>query len=94
MSLDHVDPDLLLDFITESTELVETLDQDLVRLESASTRPEIRYHIGTALARLGRRDEALEQFRRALALDPRFEHAKEMLRRTQQPADSHRNRTP
>lgn len=34
MSLDHINAEILLDFITESGELVDQLDQDLVRLES------------------------------------------------------------
>jgi len=34
VSLDHLDPDILNDFITESSELIEQLDQDLVQLES------------------------------------------------------------
>lgn len=34
MSLDHINAEILLDFITESGELIDQLDQDLVRLES------------------------------------------------------------
>jgi len=34
VSLDQLDPDILNDFITESSELIEQLDQDLVQLES------------------------------------------------------------
>lgn len=34
MSLDHINAEILLDFITESSELIDQLDQDLVRLES------------------------------------------------------------
>ncbi len=32
-TLDHIDPDILNDFVTESNELIEQLDQDLVQLE-------------------------------------------------------------
>jgi two-component system chemotaxis sensor kinase CheA len=35
MSVDATDPSLLADFLTESSELIETLDADLVKLESA-----------------------------------------------------------
>ncbi|HCD34743.1 MAG TPA: hypothetical protein DER01_20205 [Phycisphaerales bacterium] len=34
MSLDHINAEILLDFITESGELIDQLDQDLVQLES------------------------------------------------------------
>ncbi|MAX24400.1 MAG: hypothetical protein CMJ19_07835 [Phycisphaeraceae bacterium] len=34
VSLDHINAEILLDFITESGELIDQLDQDLVRLES------------------------------------------------------------
>lgn len=37
MSLDHINAEILLDFITESGELIDQLDQDLVRLESEAS---------------------------------------------------------
>ena len=37
-----------------------------------STQPEIRFHIGKALASLGKEDAALEEFRAALDMDNSF----------------------
>ena len=49
MSLDHLDQDLLSDFTTEANELIESLDQDLVRLESNPTDLELLNTVFRAL---------------------------------------------
>ncbi|MEZ4651050.1 MAG: chemotaxis protein CheA [Candidatus Eisenbacteria bacterium] len=49
MPLDHLDPDLLVDFVTESYELIESVDQDLVRLESVPADLELLNNVFRAL---------------------------------------------
>ncbi|MEM8835206.1 MAG: chemotaxis protein CheA [Planctomycetota bacterium] len=49
MSLPELDPELLQDFLTESGELVEQLDMDLVELESAEDQPAMLDQIFRAL---------------------------------------------
>ena len=49
MPLDHLDPDLLVDFVTESNELIESVDQDLVRLESVPGDLELLNNVFRAL---------------------------------------------
>ncbi len=44
-----LDPELMQDFLTESGELLEQLDQDLIRLETAPTDPELLNQVFRAL---------------------------------------------
>lgn len=41
MSLDHLDPEIVNDFLTEAGELLDKLDQDLVDLENAPEDPDL-----------------------------------------------------
>jgi len=51
---------------------------------------EFHTNLGMALGVLGRAEEAMAQYRRALVLDPRFERARMMMMRTQRPAAEHK----
>lgn len=55
-----------------------------VRLHLPAESAEMYYHLGTACARLGRRDEARWNLRRALELDPSYVEASDELRRLSQ----------
>ncbi len=71
-SLQDQDPSLLNDFVTESRELIETVDQDLVTLEQSPEDPELLNRIFRAL-------HTIKGSSSFLALEPvtRFAHAGE-----------------
>ncbi|MGR8921265.1 MAG: tetratricopeptide repeat protein, partial [Gammaproteobacteria bacterium] len=58
--------------LTENGRVEEGLAMLREAFARASTSPDIRYHIGLALARLGRNEEATEEVEAALAANERF----------------------